>query len=330
MLKKICSIFMSLFIICFSFTNVSAQINEIKSGTYDVEASLSCYVNAMGGIEFGAPLLKSAKLTVNSDASKMLTIYFTKSNVTIYGVSCDTFIDASSTNSAENNGVANGTLGYYNENGVLVTDNVTYTQSDDTALNSRQEDVHYVDSMTFPIEYESSTYNLTLFVNSNVMGTQFSNDTYPAVLTVNWESLNLPEDDEYTDNISDNKTDTSDNEATDFTDDTLSDNGLNETDNSLYTASDEVAENSSSDTETQKDETAEEKSGMNIYYADETSASADSAANNNEKNYVEVIKNPAVLACGVSGGVMIVVGIIFIVIGKIEKNKKVENEGQTE
>ena len=39
--------------------------------------------------------------------------------------------------------------------------------------------MHYVDSITFPIEEKADTYELTLFINSNVMGTQFTKDKYP-------------------------------------------------------------------------------------------------------------------------------------------------------
>lgn len=70
--------------------------------------------------------------------------------------------------------------------------------SDNTALNSRDEAVNYVDSMIFPLDQIADTYNLTIYINSNVMGVQFCNEnnaaaeaTYPAKLTVNWNSINL-------------------------------------------------------------------------------------------------------------------------------------------
>lgn len=57
--------------------------------------------------------------------------------------------------------------------------------------------MNYVEKISFPITYTADEYNLTLFINSNVMGVQFSNKndkatstTYPAILTVNWDSIN--------------------------------------------------------------------------------------------------------------------------------------------
>lgn len=191
MLKRMTAMLLTM--LFFSTTislTLAEDFKELKVGTYEVNASLSCYVNAMGGVEFGAPLMTSAKVTIGNDGSKRMTLYFTKSNVTIYSVSCDTFIDVNPSYVTDNNGVKSGSLGYYNAAGVLVTDGVTYTLSEDTAQNARQEQVHYVDSMTFPLTEQSSTYQLSLYVNSNVMGTQFTMDGYPAVLTVDWSQVN--------------------------------------------------------------------------------------------------------------------------------------------
>lgn len=165
--------------------NVQANLTE---GIYGVEASLSCYVNAMGGIEFGASLLESAQVQVDSDGRKTITLFFTKSSVTIYGVTCDTFIDVSPSYVTETNGVRSGTIGFYDETGLLNTQDVEYALSDDTAQNARGEQIHYVSSLSFPVACESETYNISLFINSNVMGTQFTADGYRAVVTVNWSS----------------------------------------------------------------------------------------------------------------------------------------------
>lgn len=163
-------------------------------GTYDVEASLSCYVAAMGGIEFGEPLLTDTEYTLEEDGSETLTLYFTKSSVTIYSITCYTFIDPSpaSGEDPEEGQPANGTIGYY-AGDTVVTEGVSYTLSEDTAPNNLQEEVHYVDSITFPITEKTDTYSLTLYINSNVMGVQFTNDKYKATLTVDWDSLTAKE-----------------------------------------------------------------------------------------------------------------------------------------
>ncbi len=183
----------------------AAALSDYEPGTYEIEAELSCYVNAMGGVEFGGPLLTSAVLNVDEDGTASITLNLTKSSVTIYSVTCDTFIDADPAYVTDDRGVTSGTIGYYDEDGNLTTKGVSYTLSEDTALNTADEEVNYVDSITFPLTYESDTYNLTLYVNSNVMGVQFCNEnddaesaTYPATLTVYWdgasESIETKED----------------------------------------------------------------------------------------------------------------------------------------
>lgn len=190
MLKQFRAFVMTLTVLCFSMVSVSAtSVEDSTESICHVEASLSCYINAMGGVEFGAPLLQSATAKMSEDGSGMLTIRLGKSQVEIYSVECNTFIDIAPSISSENNSVTNGTLGYYTEDGVLDTDNISYTLSSETAKNARDEDVHYVDSITFPVNKNIETYYLTLYINSNVMGTQFTKDTYPATVTVNWDSL---------------------------------------------------------------------------------------------------------------------------------------------
>lgn len=159
-------------------------------GTYSVDASLSCYVAAMGGVEFGAPLMTDTEYNIAEDGTQTLTLYFTKSSVTIYSITCYTFIDiAPATGETPAEGQPdNGTIGYY-AGDTLVTEGVTYTLSEDTAPNPAGEEVHYVDSITFPIEEKADTYELTLFINSNVMGVQFTKGGYAATLTVNWDSV---------------------------------------------------------------------------------------------------------------------------------------------
>ena len=192
MLKRFFVCALSLILLCFGAVTASAAgYDELTEGTYYIDSSLSCYINAMGGVEFGAPLLEASQINVDADGRKTITLYFTKSNVTIYSVTCDTFIDVSPSYVTETNGIKSGTLGFYDKNGVLNTEDVEYTLSDDIAQNAQNEQVHYVAAVSFPVEYESETYNLSLFVNSNVMGTQFTIDGYPAVLTVDWSSVSL-------------------------------------------------------------------------------------------------------------------------------------------
>ena len=157
----------------------AAETNTLEAGKYTVDSSLSCYVTVMGGVEFGAPLLTSTEVTVNEDGSAQFDLSFTKSSVTIYGITCDTFIDAT----------ADGAVVNYKD-GTEWKD-AEYTLSTDTALNSSSQAVNFVDSMSFTVSSLSDTYNLGLYVNSNVMGVMFggSDDAdKPATLTVDWST----------------------------------------------------------------------------------------------------------------------------------------------
>lgn len=158
MLKRFFVCALSLILLCFGAVTASAAgYDELTEGTYYIDSSLSCYISAMGGVEFGAPLLESSQLNVDADGRKTITLYFTKSSVTIYSVTCDTFIDVSPSYVTETNGIKSGTLGFYDKNGVLNTEDIEYTLSDDTTQNAQNEQVHYVSSVSFPVEYESET-----------------------------------------------------------------------------------------------------------------------------------------------------------------------------
>lgn len=160
-------------------TAFAKEKTTVEQGKYKLDASLSCYVTAMGGVEFGAPLLTGTEVTVNKDGSAKFDLSFTKSSVTIYGITCDTFIDPA----------AQGAVVNYKDGSDWK--NAEYTVSNDTALNPKNESVNYVDKMTFTVSSISDTYNLGLYVNSNVMGVMFGGSDsakYGATLSVDWDS----------------------------------------------------------------------------------------------------------------------------------------------
>lgn len=283
-IKRFCFAFTAFAMLCIGLiTAMACGYDDAFAGTYQIKAKLSCYVNAMGGVEFGAPLLVSASVEVAADGSKMMTLHFTKSQVTIYGITCDTFIDVSPSYITETNGIKSGTLGYYNADGILITDSVTYTLSDDTAENAQKEQVHYVDSVRFPIDHESDIYYLTLYVNSNVMGTQFTKDGYTAALSVDWSSLSVD----------------------------VSSNGENTLSDSDITDKQDPPSNGTN---------VKNKDGLNIYHVDkeaedETEASETTVAG----YYVAYFREPLLIAVAVMSGIMIVSGIVLIVLGRKEK-----------
>ncbi len=168
--------------------------------TLSVDATLSCYVTAMGGQEFGTPVHKGTKILKKADGTYKVLLSLGKGTGNIFGVEFDAFIDPS-----------NSTPGYYDADG-NVQDAVYTVSEDDTAQantgldedgNRVLVDVNYVTSMTFPVSEETSEYNLWIYINSNVMGVQFCdgsgssssnhpNEATPYVgkLTIDWSSLN--------------------------------------------------------------------------------------------------------------------------------------------
>lgn len=147
-----------------------SKLSELEPGTYGLKANLSCYVNAMGGVEFGQALLKNAELIVAKDGSASIKLYYGTSSVTIYGVTADTYVGTSTSNGA-------GTIAYYNGSEWV---DAKYT------TNSAGQ----VTTMTFPISKIQNTYKLAMVVGSNVMSTQFGADSnYDATLTINWNQV---------------------------------------------------------------------------------------------------------------------------------------------
>ena len=176
-------------------TRGEAPQNEPQAAYTQYDAELSCYVSAMGGVEFGSGLLAGVYVEQEGD-QYYLTLIFQKSQVTIYTITCDTFIDTDLDSAGTSKGIPDGTIGYYDESGTLVTEGVEigYSSGDDYAARPNGN-VYYVKSVRIPVDSLRETYNLALYINSSVMGVQFcepneivSTGTYSAVLTLDLES----------------------------------------------------------------------------------------------------------------------------------------------
>lgn len=244
-------------------TTYAAAFSSGKDGTYSLNGSLSCYVPAMGGVEFGAPLVKGIQVKISGGEATM-TVSFRKSQVTIYSVTCDTFLSATE-----------GKTGYYDKNGSFHSAQTTL--SSDTAKNSANEDVKYITSMTFPLDQKTKTYKLGVYVDSNVMGTQFgAGGSYDAVLTVDWS--NVPEKETQASTTRKEETTTSTKEEKNTTS-TKADSAATAENKKKEEQKEEISavttaqqeENSTEATSTGQDNTAEaevvEKDGLNIHYA---------------------------------------------------------------
>src|SRR5699024_6563749 len=105
-------------------------------------------------------------------------------------ISQNIFVDDDPENAATNNGIKDGTIGVYAEDGTLMTDGVskTYSSGENYLATPSGKNVYYVQSATIPVDGLRSSYDMTLYVNSPIMGAQFSNDTYKATLNLDLES----------------------------------------------------------------------------------------------------------------------------------------------
>ena len=284
----------------------NVEATELSAGTYELSGELSAYLSAMGGVEFGGPLLTGVSLVIDADGSEYLELSFTKSSVTIYSITCDTFVDVNPSTVTTTRGVEDGVIGIYDTDGNLITEGITYTLSDDTALNSADEEVNYVDSITSPISSREETYNLALYINSNVMGVEFcnSNDsatesTYEAVLTVDWSNVEALES------------------GTD-------------------TAEEETGAETEEETEAEAIEADEELDGLAIYEADsddedEDEAEAAEEEAGGEENEASGLSTGAVI--GIVAGAVVVIAVVIIIIAVVGKKKKkapVESSDESE
>lgn len=167
-----------------------AAETSLNAGTYEVDATLSCYVNAMGGVEFsdGYGLLKGTSVTVDEDGNTTITLNLgTTSGLSVYGVPCTAFIGIDEA------------PGYYAD-GTVTKEGVTYTVSEDTVANASSE-VKYITSITLPVDTATSKYTLWVYLDSNVMGCQLGDGSgtgssnqpgvatkHTSTLTIDWDS----------------------------------------------------------------------------------------------------------------------------------------------
>lgn len=172
-------------------TTAAFAETSMKAGTYEVDATLSCYVNAMGGVEFsdGFGLLTGSTVTVNESGAAAMTLELgTTSGLSVYGVPCTAFIGTDED------------PGYYDKNGEIQTV-TSFKVSDEKVANANGE-VNYIESLTFPVEYGVSEYTMYLYLDSNVMGCQLGDGSgtgasntpgvltkHTSKLTIDWDSL---------------------------------------------------------------------------------------------------------------------------------------------
>ncbi|MCR5217093.1 hypothetical protein [Treponema sp.] len=177
-----------------SASEVNADLKKVE-GEYTITASLSCYVNAMGGVEFGEKVYKDTSIVKFTDGTYYADVGLGTGTVTIYTVTCDVFVDP-----------RNSVPGYYSDDSVVRTFYTISDEGETAEPPSTDEDaesgVRYVTSMVLPVDTETSEYNVWLYINSNVMGVQFCDGTgssssnhpdestpYVGKVTLDWTTL---------------------------------------------------------------------------------------------------------------------------------------------
>lgn len=136
-------------------------------------ASLSCYVTAMGGQEFGSAVYKGYTIKKNADETYSCTLKLGTGVGVIFTVPFKAFVDPTGTTDS---GSAETIPGYYDTDGNLVTleKGTGYTVSEtEEGIAPNLAHIKVVDSITFPVSKDKSEYKLWLYVNSNMMGVQF-------------------------------------------------------------------------------------------------------------------------------------------------------------
>lgn len=161
-------IFRTATVLAAAFLLLAGALMPLPARAASIGASLSCFVNAMGGVEFGKKLLTGAEVKDVSGGKKELTLRFADDkSLVIYTVNAHVFVNPDK-----------APVGYYDAAGQLhtvKTGDVTITKSDKTAQNAEGQAVHYLESMTFTLDTLPNELYLYLYIDSQVMGVQFGN-----------------------------------------------------------------------------------------------------------------------------------------------------------
>lgn len=156
--------------------SVSRNQSVSLSGSFsESPAMLDCFVDAMGGQQFGHAVFKGVSFK-NNNGNIEATLKLGTGVGVIYGIAFIAYIEPSIKSLTDE---TYSTPKYYDTNGNL--QDATYTTSSTDfgvrnvlPITSHQvEKVYVTDSMTFPVSKDKSEYNLWIYINSNVMGVQF-------------------------------------------------------------------------------------------------------------------------------------------------------------
>ena len=155
---------------------------------YDATFGASIVMGPMGEQSF-ASVFSDAYVTKKNNQYS-LTVIFKAGELNVGGITGTIFVDDNPATEETVNGIKDGTIGFYKADGTLVTEGikVTYSSGENYALNSAQQNVYYVQSVEFPVDALRATYDLTLYINSNMMGKQFIKGVHDAKITLDLEN----------------------------------------------------------------------------------------------------------------------------------------------
>lgn len=187
--------------------SVSRNQSVSLSGSFsESPVMLDCYVNAMGGQQFGHAVFKGVSFK-NNNGNIEATLKLGTGVGVIYGIAFIAYIEPSIKSLTDE---TYSTPKYYDANGNLqdatyTTSSTDFGVSNELPITSKKvQKVFAVDSMTFPVSKDKSEYNLWIYINSNVMGVQFCDGkgsgssqqvnvqtSYVGKLVIDWDKVTV-------------------------------------------------------------------------------------------------------------------------------------------
>lgn len=184
--------------------SVSRNQSVSLSGSFsESPAMLDCYVDAMGGQQFGHAVFKGISFK-NNNGNIEATLKLGSGVGVIYSIPFMAYIEPSIKSLTDE---TYSTPKYYDANGNLQDATYTISTADFGIRNvlpitQKVEKVYVTDSMTIPVSKDKSEYNLWIYINSNVMGVQFCDGkgsgssqqpnvqtSYVGKLTIDWDKV---------------------------------------------------------------------------------------------------------------------------------------------
>lgn len=189
---------------------VSRNQSASLSGSFsEVPAMLDCFVDAMGGQQFGHAVFKGVSFK-NNNGNIEATLKLGTGVGVIYSIPFIAYIEPSIKSLTDE---TYSTPKYYDTDRSLKDATYTTSTTDFGVRNNLNSSgtmdgtvskQYAVSSMTFPVSKDKSEYNLWIYINSNVMGVQFCDGSgtsssnhpneatkYVGKLVIDWDKVTV-------------------------------------------------------------------------------------------------------------------------------------------